>query len=154
MTIYFYSVVALLLFATASANSQVLTVFSDSDTQEYSFDENTVIRIDSEGISISDEAYNFESLSKITFSEFPLSSDIPTVSDNQTDVYPNPFQRFVKVGGNYTSADIFMANGLKLKSINIPEDSRELDLAELPQGLYYFTLKSATNSFTQTLIKE
>jgi len=79
-----------------------------------------------------------------------------TTLENNISLYPNPTKGTLMIKNSGTaifeSAEIYATNGKKLKVYNKLNDPQNIDLNQLPRGLYFLRLSSDKGSVTKKII--
>ncbi|NOQ27947.1 MAG: T9SS type A sorting domain-containing protein [Bacteroidales bacterium] len=94
-------------------------------------------------------AFNFAA----TTSSFDNAITIPAVN-----VYPNPASSYINVQVTNAKANgmisIYSATGALVKLVEMDESEREIDISELPSGLYLITVETKKEAITKQFIKK
>ena len=122
----------------------------------------SITHLDLEGDGVSEILY-FESFCFKTL-QTQTSTSIETEINNSFTLnqnYPNPFNSSTIISFELESSDnvelsLFDINGRKVKVITNTflyegEHSIQLDMNELPSGVYFYTLKNSQNILTKSL---
>lgn len=76
--------------------------------------------------------------------------------EGRTNVYPNPTEGIIRVKSSYDRASYYLTNTLGIESSNgiLQNSETEIDLTELPQGVYYLTVYYQNNIEVLRIIKK
>lgn len=78
-----------------------------------------------------------------------IFTSITTVVKNEIEIYPNPFSDYalLKLNSNYSSLDIYNAQGQQVRSINVSYlDQFKLEKQDLTPGIYFMRLTTDNRS--------
>lgn len=82
------------------------------------------------------------------FSYNPALLSVPKIAF-QSKVYPNPTKGKIYLEGTVNSASVYTVSGQKILETN----AKELDLKELPNGIYLLQVTLQNNSFVTKIVK-
>lgn len=79
------------------------------------------------------------------------------VAYENVDVFPNPFSTYITVMANeenQNKVEIFNVLGEKVYSVQITNTNTEIDLSNVPSGVYFMEITGEETSVTKKIIKE
>jgi uncharacterized repeat protein (TIGR03803 family) len=90
-----------------------------------------------------------------TIFKFGIPNGITEISsENNFSIYPNPSNGIFRLNAEITSGEIFVYNtmGEIIFQSKIENRQSTINLADQPNGIYFATIRTETNSFTQKII--
>jgi len=161
------------------ANQPVVEIYQayyDASTKQWMpatyFDPNTqqmIAKDDTNNIytynSFGQEVYNYYETDLLSYAKnyYETYNAVSGVSENNTvlgaKLYPNPVQHQLNVsleniGQDEVAVAIFNANGQVVKNYNMPvEKQLQLNIAELPVGMYAISINHSGKQFSSRFIK-
>jgi hypothetical protein len=91
----------------------------------------------------------------VTFWVTPLDATAVSENGSSVSLFPNPTTDFITVEAEgLQQVDVFDATGRMIKSVSVSENSLQLDLTGLKQGVYFISARTrSTSSFVKSILK-
>lgn len=86
--------------------------------------------------------------------ETSLSTNINTYSLNKTSIYPNPVKTIFSISGNEAINEIEIYNLIGKRVLHKKNMTNEINIENLPSGIYVAKIKTDKGTLTSKLIKE
>jgi|GEM_PF-1999141 len=130
----------------------------------YLWDENTsdlnkyaeyIYSYDKHGNALTETHYYSQSQKQFTYYYSPLSTDIPSISNNTITISPNPVSDVFFINGLNNKAELFLSNmnGQIVFYQKEIENNSSVSIADLPQGIYIAKIVSGKESITKKIVK-
>jgi len=144
------SINAQTMFVLPIAGSQ--TTYPVADIQKLTFENGNMLVTNNAGGS---GTFALSGLRYVSFTDFNLGTTNPELATNKFYAYPNPANHILNISGSNTmqrvrQIEILSLEGRLLMQQKPPNESApQVDIASLPQGMYF--CKITTNNISQTI---
>ena len=87
---------------------------------------------------------------------FPATTEINMIKKNDIRVYPNPVKDLILISHESTDAkeaDLYNIYGNKIRIIDLKKENTELNIKDMPAGLYYLMIKEKNGIMSTKFLK-